>query len=352
MALGDQAPGSIPDRALFVDPLSVDQLGAEQDAHGARCGKRADIDRELERRHPPGELDVKRGRRERVRRVDQRHRVERLAVGEREPAAQFTPAVRASAGEAGRPRLQPDLGLLQDGHPGSAGELGGEPLAVLVSGAVRARCAAIPVRRRVRIEFTSGHQRLDARPVFLAHPGADLAGRTSGAKDLRLDTHRAGGGRVQEMGAGREHMTVRADRSGGAAQHRQQVAAVGLAADRPLGIGRSVEQPRAAGDERAHFREPGPLPHSAKTSGRPANPGAARQSTDNSKKRAAATVQFKPAAYDPQMVPRVMAISRSRILPELTRRPSCSYSLVIQGRRPLMARAVGMESSLGTYMSS
>jgi alpha-1,2-mannosyltransferase len=51
-------------------------------------------------------------------------------------------------------------------------------------------------------------------------------------------------------------------------------------------------------------------------------------------------------------LPRTMEISRSRTLPLLTRSPSCSYSFVIQGRRPWMARAVGTENSIGTYMSS
>jgi alpha-1,2-mannosyltransferase len=53
-----------------------------------------------------------------------------------------------------------------------------------------------------------------------------------------------------------------------------------------------------------------------------------------------------------QALPRTMEISRSRTLPLLTRSPSCSYSFVIQGRRPRMARAVGTENSIGTYMSS
>jgi alpha-1,2-mannosyltransferase len=53
-----------------------------------------------------------------------------------------------------------------------------------------------------------------------------------------------------------------------------------------------------------------------------------------------------------QALPRTIEISRSRTLPLLTRRPSCSYSFVIQGRRPRMTRAVGTENSSGTYMSS
>jgi alpha-1,2-mannosyltransferase len=62
------------------------------------------------------------------------------------------------------------------------------------------------------------------------------------------------------------------------------------------------------------------------------------------------SVLFAEAAG--QALPRTIEISRSRTLPLLTRRPSCSYSFVIQGRRSRITRAVGTENSIGTYMSS
>ena len=53
-----------------------------------------------------------------------------------------------------------------------------------------------------------------------------------------------------------------------------------------------------------------------------------------------------------QAWPRHMPISRSSTAPELTRRPSCSYSLVTHVRRPRIALAVCIENSRSTYMSS
>jgi len=52
-----------------------------------------------------------------------------------------------------------------------------------------------------------------------------------------------------------------------------------------------------------------------------------------------------------QAWPRHMPISRSSTAPELTRRPSCSYSLVTHVRRPRIALAVRIENSRSTYMS-
>jgi len=56
-----------------------------------------------------------------------------------------------------------------------------------------------------------------------------------------------------------------------------------------------------------------------------------------------------PVQY--QAWPRHMPISRSSTAPELTRRPSCSYSLVTHVRRPRIALAVRIENSRSTYMS-
>ncbi len=47
-----------------------------------------------------------------------------------------------------------------------------------------------------------------------------------------------------------------------------------------------------------------------------------------------------------------MPISRPSTAPALARRPSCSYSLVTQVRRPWIEAAVRMDSSRSTYMSS
>src|SRR5260221_602595 len=54
----------------------------------------------------------------------------------------------------------------------------------------------------------------------------------------------------------------------------------------------------------------------------------------------------------PYTRPRAMRIRRSRTFPSLTRRPSCSHSLVTQVRSPRTASAVASESAVSTYMSS
>src|SRR6185437_17177248 len=59
----------------------------------------------------------------------------------------------------------------------------------------------------------------------------------------------------------------------------------------------------------------------------------------------------QPARRVPYSSPRASPISRSSTPPWLTRSPSCSYSLVTQGRSPAIAPAVRSENSVGTYMS-
>jgi MFS family permease len=60
----------------------------------------------------------------------------------------------------------------------------------------------------------------------------------------------------------------------------------------------------------------------------------------------------RPHSPNPgQTSPRTIAIRRSSTAPRLTLMPSCSYSLVTQGRSPRIATAVRSESSRSTYMS-
>ncbi len=56
-------------------------------------------------------------------------------------------------------------------------------------------------------------------------------------------------------------------------------------------------------------------------------------------------------AQNVQMLPRHISIRRLSTAPLLTRRPSCSYSLVTQVRRPRIAWPVCIENSRSTYMS-
>ena len=56
---------------------------------------------------------------------------------------------------------------------------------------------------------------------------------------------------MQVVGAGRDDMGMGADRHGRPAQHGQQVAPVGLAADGPLGIDLGVEASPSAGSATA-----------------------------------------------------------------------------------------------------
>ena len=79
VALGDQPSGAIPDEARLVDPLSVDELRPLQDPHGAGRRQGTDVDGQLQRRHPAGELDVEGGRREGVHGEQQGGRIEGLA---------------------------------------------------------------------------------------------------------------------------------------------------------------------------------------------------------------------------------------------------------------------------------
>jgi len=67
--------------------------------------------------------------------------------------------------------------------------------------------------------------------------------------------------------------------------------------------------------------------------------------------RPAAPVRRSRSAELGQMSPRTIAIRRFSTAPRLARRPSCSYSLVTQGRSPRIATAVRSESSRSTYMS-
>ncbi len=60
---------------------------------------------------------------------------------------------------------------------------------------------------------------------------------------------------------------------------------------------------------------------------------------------------WRRATTLPYRFPRAIWIRRSRTAPRLTRRPSCSCSLVTHDRSPRTETAVRSESSRSTYMS-
>src|SRR5947209_13434439 len=86
------------------------------------------------------------------------------------------------------------------------------------------------------MDLADRDERLDANLVFLRHARAHLACRTSVPQQFGSYVDRSRTRRPQVMRACRDHMTVRTDLHRGARHRREQVAAVRLAADGPLGM--------------------------------------------------------------------------------------------------------------------
>ena len=86
----------------------------------------------------------------------------------------------------------------------------------------------------------------------------------------------------------------------------------------------------------------------------PRHPGRSRAGTGAHRPRQRDTLTRETVAWRSadQAPPCASAISRSRTRSPSARRPLCSYSLVIQGRRPRMAAAVSSAKARSTYRSS
>ena len=119
----------------------------------------------------------------------------------------------------------------------------------------RPRQAPVPVGSTVGVETAGGEQGLHAGLSALAHPGPDLAGRSSGPQHLGLDRDGTGIRREQVVGAGGDDIAVWAHRCRGTAQDGQQVAPVGLPPDGPVWVDGGIEAARPGRGQRGHLFE-------------------------------------------------------------------------------------------------